>query len=300
MFFSFPSLFASVIMSSSLCLPAPSQGGEALGVTGTIKHHPAFESEFVDPRNVDIWLPPGYNSDSKTCHPVVYMHDGQNLFDPALSFIGVDWDVDGTMTRLIHEGKVREAIIVGIWNTPKRLPEYMPKKPVRPGQTLHFGSGFPDLPYDEILSDEYLKFIVHELKPFVDAQYRTCPDQKDTFIMGSSMGGLISAYALCEYPTVFSGAGCVSTHWPADDGSLIRYFETHLPDSGTHKFYFDYGTETTDAAYEPYQLRVNAVLEKVGFVAGADYITKKFEGAEHSERAWRERVDQPLTFFLAP
>ena len=100
------------------------------GVTGTLRTHKTVSSKFVDERRVDVWLPPGYEKDPSRRFPVLYMHDGQNLFDPALSYIGVDWGMDEAMTRLAAEGTVREAIIVGVWNTPKRFEEYMPAKAV--------------------------------------------------------------------------------------------------------------------------------------------------------------------------
>ena len=101
------------------------------GVTGTrARRIERFESRFVDARRVDVWLPPSYGKDPSRRYPVLYMHDGQNLFDPALSYIGVDWGLDEAITRLAAEGRVREAIVVGIWNTPKRFAEYMPAKAV--------------------------------------------------------------------------------------------------------------------------------------------------------------------------
>ena len=165
-------------------------------------------------------------------YPVLYMHDGQNLFDPALSYIGVDWGLDEAITRLAAEGRVREAIVVGIWNTPKRFAEYMPAKAITesglPGD-------WPDMAWmrrQEIVSDDYLRFIVEELKPRVDATYRTLPGREDTSIMGSSMGALISLYALTEYPEVFGAAGCVSIHWPLGDGIVADYLVRHLPAAG--------------------------------------------------------------------
>ncbi|MDW8466083.1 MAG: alpha/beta hydrolase-fold protein [Chloroherpetonaceae bacterium] len=147
-------------------------------------------------------------------------------------------------------------------------------------------------------SDNYLRFLVEELKPFIDSTYRTRPEQSHTFIMGSSMGGLISLYAICEYPHIFGGAACLSTHFPAADGAVIEYMKSHLPDPATHKIYFDYGTETLDAQYEPYQQRADAVMRQRGFIEGKNWITRKFPGDEHSERAWRKRVHIPLLFLL--
>ena len=266
------------------------------GVTGTLKRHERFASKYVAARNVDVWLPPGYAASKRARYPVVYMHDGQNLFDPRTSFAGVDWGVDEAMTRLISQGVLREAIVVGVWNTPRRAAEYMPRKAVPSSKTRGL-KGVPAAD-DTIASDEYLKFLVRELKPFVDSNYRTLRGRADTFVMGSSMGGLVSAYAACEYPRVFGGAGCVSTHWPAADGAMIDYLKTHLPRPRTHKFYFDFGTETLDASYPPYQMRVDEVMLRAGYTEGLDWVTRRFDGEEHSEKSWRKRVDIPLVFFL--
>lgn len=268
------------------------------GVTGTLKRYALFGSKYVLPRNVDVWLPPGYARARRQRFPVLYMHDGQNLFDPRTSYSGVDWGVDETMTRLINQGVLREAIVVGVWNTPRRVAEYMPRKAVSFSNTKDL-KGVPATPEgEEIVSDEYLKFLVYELKPFIDSRYRTLRGPANTFIMGSSMGGLISAYAACEYPKTFGGAACVSTHWPAADGAMIEYLKTHLPAPRTHKFYFDFGTETLDASYAPFQMRADEVMLRAGYTEGFDWVTRKFEGEEHSEKSWRKRVDIPLVFFL--
>ncbi|MGP8271275.1 MAG: alpha/beta hydrolase [Terracidiphilus sp.] len=269
--------------------------GEERGRLATYK---AFHSQFVDSREVDVWLPPGYDKDPALRYPVVYMQDGQNLFDPKTSYTGVAWGVDTAMTRLIDEGKIRPTIIVGIWNTPKRIAEFMPQQATSAKNTADI-AGIPIITHDPIVSDNYLKFMVLELKPFVDATYRTLPGRADTFVMGSSMGGLISAYALSEYPEVFGGAACLSTHWPAADGAVVAYLKNHLPDPHTHKFYFDHGTETLDAGYGPYQEEMDAAMKAGGYDFGKNWVTKVYEGANHSERSWSKRVDVPLVFLLA-
>ena len=266
-------------------------------VTGVLKRHEQFGSKFVAARNVDVWLPPGYARGKRSRYPVVYMHDGQMLFDSTATWNQQEWGVDETMTRLIQSGVIREAIVVGVWNTPKRVAEYMPRKAVPSASTKDL-KGIPADSNDAIISDEYLKFLVRELKPFIDSHYRTKRDRASTFVMGSSMGGLISVYAVSEYPRVFGGAGCISTHWPAGNGALIDYLKTHLPAPGAHKFYFDFGTETLDAQYEPFQKRMDEVMLAAGYTEGKDWVTRKFEGAEHSEKAWSARVDIPLVFFL--
>ena len=269
-----------------------------LAATGTTLGWAQVPSVHVPARDVDIWLPPGYGEDPDARYPVLYMHDGQNLFDPSLSYTGIDWGVDEAMTRLIEAGRIPPAIVVGIWNTPARFPEYMPRKPVPP-QGLDFGPGNgPPLPVERIASDAYLRFIVGELKPRIDATFRTKPGRDDTAIAGSSMGGLISIYAAAEYPQVFGRVGAVSTHWPAGDGRVVDWLADRLPDPATHRLWFDHGTATLDARYAPYQQRMDALLREAGYVEGDSWVTRVYEGAEHNEAAWRARIDEVLVFLL--
>lgn len=268
---------------------------EAEGISPAFWRYEKFPSKLVDARNIDVWLPSDYSAKKK--YAVLYMHDGQNLFDPKESYGGVDWGIDETMTRLLAENKIRDSIVVGVWNTPKRFQEYMPQKAfamMNEGQKADLRK-FSNA--ESVLSDNYLKFLVTELKPFIDKTYSTKTDVRNTAIMGSSMGGLISLYAISEYPAVFGAAGCVSTHFPIGDGVVIDYMKTNLPSPKDHKIYFDYGTETLDATYEPFQLRADEVMRSKGFTA-ANWITRKFQGEEHSERSWRKRVDTPLVFLL--
>jgi predicted alpha/beta superfamily hydrolase len=139
--------------------------------------------------------------------------------------------------------------------------------------------------------------LVEEVKPFMDANYPTLPDQKNTFVMGSSMGGLISLYAISQYPDVFRGAGCLSTHWLAGFNELVDEMAKILPDPKTHKLYFDYGTLGHDAQYEPFQRRMSMHVLKAGY-GEANWETCRFEGADHNEAAWRARVEIPLEFLL--
>jgi predicted alpha/beta superfamily hydrolase len=178
------------------------------------------------------------------------------------------------------------------------LDEYLPNKPFRTsrGETA-LDKIKPHLK-GEVLSDLYLQFLVTELKPFIDQSYRTLSGQENTYIMGSSMGGLISLYALCEYPDVFYGAGCLSTHWPIIRTLFRDYLQENIPDPSTHKIYFDFGTVGLDKEYEPHQKRIDAVMENAGYTFGENWLTQKFESAEHNEAAWRERIHIPLQFLL--
>jgi predicted alpha/beta superfamily hydrolase len=273
--------------------------GPPLAVTGTVMFHGHFPSRHVTARHVEVWLQSGYDEDDAR-YPVLYMHDGQNVFSPATAYGHVDWAVDETMTRLVAERAVRAAIVVAVWNTVARVQEYMPRRAALPDDPVP--SGIPEVPPapGPLRSDDYLRFLVEELKPFVDATYRTRPGPGDTFTMGSSMGGLISLYALTEYPEVFGGAAAVSTHWPAGDGAMIGYLRHALPPPGSHRIYLDHGTATLDSLYAPFQLRADDVMRAAGYTEGRDWVTRVFEGADHSERAWRVRVAEPLVFLLGP
>lgn len=281
--------------------------------SGKIQRHEAFKSNFIPSRNIDVWLPEGYNE--KKRYPVLYMHDGQMLYDAGTTWNQQEWGVDETASRLIASGEVPPFIVVGIWNSgPGRHSEYFPQRPyeemnLRDKDPLlrrvrNLQKAFFTAP---ITSDRYLKFIVTELKPFIDKTYRTKKDAPNTFIAGSSMGGLISMYALCEYPKVFGGAACLSTHWPGVNEhennpipeSFYQYLAKYLPDpvKAKNKIYFDYGTATLDSIYEPYQLKVDSVMRARNYTE-KNWITKKFEGKDHSENAWSERLDIPLKFLM--
>lgn len=280
------------------------QAQQAKVSTGTIKRYEKFQSAFVDDRTVEVWTPAGYSK--KKRYAVLYMHDGQMLFDSTTTWNNSEWGVDETLGRLIKKKQVMECIVVGIWNNgDKRHEEYVPQEAVE------------DLPEHERkkmmltdttmpASDNYLKFIVHELKPFVDSVYSTYKDQQHTFTAGSSMGGLISLYAICEYPEVFGGAACISTHWPGRrppyeetvfSESLLSYMERTMPSPGKHKIYFDHGTLTLDSFYKPTQERADAILLDKGYNA-SNWMTKEFHGEDHSERDWAERFHIPLIFLL--
>ena len=298
------SLVVSALLVAALALSAETNAPPValqFRVVGQIEHLAPIDSKFVDKRSVDVWLPPSYfdSSAKSRRYPVLYVHDGQNVFDPATSFIGVDWAIDETMMRLITEKKVPEAIVVAIWNTPKRLSEYMPQKAIERTTEAELDNMFKPV-RQKPLGDAYLKYLVTVLKPAIDGRSRSLPDRSHTSIMGSSMGGLISLYAICEYPEVFGGAACLSTAWTVGGGVTARELEKALPDPKTHRIYLDFGTETTDGKYEPLQQQVDSQMKAAGYTEGTNWVTKSVPGEPHSERAWRKRVDIPLQFLLRP
>jgi predicted alpha/beta superfamily hydrolase len=163
------------------------------------------------------------------------------------------------------------------------------------------------------LSDGYLKFIVRELKPQIDQRYNVATDRSNTAIMGSSMGGLISLYAINEYPDVFGAAGMVSTRWPLFNGSPIsnadyeiistafaRYLRASLPGPQGHRLYFDHGIETSNPIYARYQASVDRVVEARGYRRNVNWVSRNFSGAAHHEDSWAARVEIPLRFLLPP
>ena len=267
--------------------------GDYRGITGTVERFTA-ESELITPRDVEVWLPPYYAENSDKSYPVLYMHDGQNLFDPKQSkYAGWDWGIDEALTRLGYD-----VIVVGVHSDEKtRNIDYFPQ-----GAGLDYAEAFRQdfglFDPEALNADSYLSFLVDELKPKIDTIYRTKPDRKNTSIMGSSMGGLISLYAVSQYPDIFGSAGMVSTHFPPGDGVLTEYFSTILPDPRTHRLYFDFGTKTLDHNYEGYQDKMDAVVLAAGYERGVNWTTRKFENHDHSERSWRNRVHVPLNFLL--
>lgn len=281
-------------------------------VSGKLERIENFKSNYVTERNIDVWLPENYSSSKK--YNVLYMHDGQMLYDPEMTWNKQAWNVDDVLTKLLIEHKIQDLIVVGIWNGGvTRHIDYFPQKPFQSlkqnqqdsiykanrsnGQSV-FNNG-------KVNSDNYLKFIVKELKPIIDKKYSVFTDAKHTFIAGSSMGGLISMYAICEYPKVFGGAACISTHWPGIfavennpiPDAFFEYLKNNLPNPKNHMIYFDYGTATLDAMYEPFQLKVDEIMKYNGFTS-KNWMTQKFEGADHSENSWNKRLDISIEFLL--
>jgi enterochelin esterase-like enzyme len=311
-------MIRTVLLALLLLIAAPAIAADPQGPVhvsaGTIVDLGVLKSKYADPRRVVVWLPPGYSKRGPK-YAVLYMHDGQNLFDKATAGYGMEWEVDEHLSKLIAEKKVRPTIVVGIWNTPKRLQEYVPSKAFTSLPTGYRGK-VKALYGGEPLSDGYLKFIVRELKPMIDKRFHVKTGRADTAIMGSSMGALISLYAIDEYPRIFGAAGMMSTHWPLvinPDGKPLsdedyevvsstfeRYLAPALPDPRTHRLYFDYGSETLDAAYARYQARVDKVVAGRGYVEGSNWLTKSFPGQKHNEISWASRVDIPLQFLLPP
>jgi len=270
-----------------------------------------FQSKYVTQRNIDIWIPSGY--DGKKKFSVLYMHDGQALYDSTTTWNQQAWEVDDVAEKLIAEGKLKNFIVVGIWNGGvTRHSDYFPQKPFeqltqpeKDSVTAQLNSAGRTKEIFKPQSDNYLKFIVDELKPYIDTKFSVYKNQKNTFIAGSSMGGLISLYAICEYPEIFGGAACFSTHWVGTfklennpiPKAFVSYLQTNLPSSENHKIYFDCGDQALDAFYPAIQKTVDEIMASKGF-SEKNWLTKYFPGEDHSERSWNKRLHIPLHFLL--
>jgi len=279
--------------------------------SGKLQRFTNFKSQYVDSRNVDVWLPDSYSDKEK--YAVLFMHDGQMLFDAETTWNKQAWEMDETAGKLNAEGETKKFIVVGIWNNgQKRHFEYFPQKAFRKlsAEEKEFVSNSLKLKgrINETfnpISDNYLKFIVTELKPFIDIHFSTLKDKDNTFIAGSSMGGLISMYAICEYPDVFGAAACLSTHWTGifqiDNNPVPQafydYLKSNLPNPKNHKIYFDFGDQTLDSLYPTLQKQVDIIMTEKGFT-NKNWITKFFPGKDHSEKSWAERLNIPLKFVL--
>lgn len=278
--------------------------------SGSLQHIADFKSKFVPARAVDVWLPDGYSTKKK--YAVIYLQDGMALFDKTIMWNGQEWGVDETISKLLAEQQIKDCIVVGIWNGElNRHSEYFPQKAFtllskqQQDSLYNIANGAGKLFSESIQSDNYLKFLVKELKPYIDQHYSTLTDRSNTFIGGSSMGALISLYAICEYPDVFGAAACLSTHWPGTfevahnpvPAVFMSYLERHLPVPKTHKIYFDHGDQTLDALYQPFQVQVDAIMKAKGY-AGGNWESRVFPGADHSENSWSRRLDIPLLFLL--
>lgn len=266
------------------------------GVLGRLVYWTDVPSAFLGPtRHVEIWLPPGYDDAPSVRYPVLYMHDGQNLFDPRIANTGVDWGVDEAVVRLANGGVIPPIIVVGVWSTAERGPEYSP------------WHGAP----------QYARFLTEELMPRVNAAFRTQTGPAHTGVMGSSMGGLLSFYLVTHHPEAFGACGCESTHFPLSESVVAQYFPGLVtaasPDTTPYvirdirsgltvprgaRYRFDYGTLGLDSAYAPSHAAVRKWLLAQGLVENRDFVVRPYPGATHNEASWRARLEDPLTFMF--
>jgi predicted alpha/beta superfamily hydrolase len=250
-----------------------------------LRKHEQFRSRFLrNQRDLIVYLPPGYREQPQRRFPVLYLHDGQNLFDGATSFIpGMDWHVGQTADNSILAGTVQPLVIVGIYNLGKaRIYEYTPTKAPR------LGGG---------RADAYAKFLMQEVMPFIQQEYRARADARVTGMGGSSLGGLLSLYLGLKYPQTFGRLAALSPSvwW---NQRVIYPFAAAAPVEPRPRIWLDIGTnEGPRIVHDVEQFR-DILLQK-GWQLGKDLSYQRVEGAEHNEAAWAQRVG-PFLQFLYP
>jgi predicted alpha/beta superfamily hydrolase len=253
----------------------PTRSSPAGGITGAVRYHRGLTGKGLNsPRDIIVWLPPSYDSATTRRFPVLYMQDGQNVFDPTTSFGGVDWQADEVADSLIRHGAMQEVIIVAIGNSPDRMLEYA----------------------DTTLGRTYAEFVVHQLKPKIDSVYRTKSDRANTAVMGSSLGGLISFLFVWWHPDIFSRAACVSTSFLYQHDKVIHEVESAKRFPREIAIYLDCGT--AEKQLLPGYERMHKLLKKKGLVEGETLMGFLDEGARHNERSWARRLWRPLEFLF--
>lgn len=240
-----------------------------------IFHSDFYSSNLKNERDILVWLPPSYHTSSKR-YPVLYMQDGQNLFNPHTSFIGYDWRVDETATRLFRKKQIEEFIVVGICNTKDRLNEYNMFTPK---------------------GKLYSRFMINELKIYIDETYRTKKEPCDTALMGSSLGGLFSFQLILNYPDVFGKAACMSNSFWVDNRKIFEFVKENLIRQEQLKIYLDCGCEEKELIED--NKKMCLLLKSVGFENGRNLQCYFQKSGKHSELDWANRLNRPLKFLFS-
>jgi predicted alpha/beta superfamily hydrolase len=238
-----------------------------------------WSPQLSNARTLLVYLPPSYAQNPLKRYPVIYMHDGQNLFNAQTSAFGTEWQVDENINALVAAGQMDEVIVVGAYNTANRIWEYTPCCDPVDG-----GGG----------ANQYERFLIDTMKPFVDASFRTLPSSANTAIMGSSLGGLLSFYIARRNPTVFGKAGCMSSSFWWNNEALtaeVQQSTTHVP----VRFYIDAGTSNDGL---PQTTTMDQALLADGYHQGVDVDFVTAQGGSHNEASWAARVAVPLQWLF--
>lgn len=255
--------------------------------TGNIQQHPQFASRFLrEPRDVLVYLPPGYRRSTRRRYPVLYLHDGQNVFDAATAFGGVEWNADESAQRLINRRLMEPVIIVAVANVgEERIHEYTPTRGV-------IDENAKRKKRSRGLLRKYGRFLTEELKPFIDRTYRTRPEAEFTGLGGSSLGGLATLVLGLWFPQVFNRLAVLSPSIWWDDCVVYKMVD-ELPEKLPLKIWLDTGTH--EPGWERGAVLRDKLVEK-GWRLYDDLQFTEVEGADHSEAAWAARFEQVLRF----
>jgi len=258
-------------------------------LTGNIKRHRRFRSKILgNHRDVLVYLPRGYSRFSRRRYPVLYLQDGQNVFDAATSFAGVEWGVDETAQRLIRRNLIEPLIIVAVANmTDDRIHEYAPTPGV-------IDSKAKRQKHSKGLARKYGRFLTEELRPYIDKKYRTKPEAEFTGLGGSSLGALLTLSVGLWFPNAFTRLIVMSPSVWWDDCVIYKMVE-ELDKKPPLKIWLDTGTR--EPGWERVRTLLDSLIEK-GWRLGEDLIYAEIEGGDHSEGAWAARVDPALRFLF--
>lgn len=289
-------LLAGAAASAALALPA-----RAVMPAGVLRL-PDLEAPGLLPRRVDVWLPAQAGNQAL---PLLIMHDGQNLFDPALAYGGTTWGVADTVSRLAAAGIIPPLIVAGVWNTPQRWADYAPaamldRLPanIRAQATAAIGGPALQPRYTDALADRLL--------PMLRQRVAITPGK--VAIAGSSMGGLVSLASLAQRPDAFDRAACLSTHWPligadpvapaAVQAAIKGFIASDLGRPRGRRLWLDHGDQGLDRHYAPYQAVADAALLAAGWREGQDVVSRAFPGTGHNEASWAARLALTFTFLF--
>jgi predicted alpha/beta superfamily hydrolase len=278
------------MLTAAICLAltlVPAQQ-RVQSLTGNIRHHNNFESKILgNKRNLIVYLPPDYDANPSRRYPVLYMHDGQNIFDGMTSYIpNMEWQADETAERLIKAGKIEPIIIVGVDNGQvERANEYLPTKAQTQFAKEPIGGK----------ADLYGDMLEREVMPLINSTYRTKTGAANTGILGSSFGGVVSYYLGTTRPNVYSRLGVVSPSIWWDDRVLIKKTNAWKSKPPV-KIWLDMGTKEGYEGLKDARNLKWALIRK-GFVLGKDLSYMEDSGAMHNEAAWSKRME-PILLFL--
>lgn len=244
-------------------------------ITGIINYHTGIEGEGILNRDIVVLLPPGYETESVN-YPVIYMHDGQNIFNASTSSFEVEWRIDETIDSLIKFDFIPPVIVVGIYNTSERTLEYTPGEK----------------------GTAYMNFVVNKLKPFIDSTYRTKQDRENTIVGGSSAGGLISFMLLWEYPDIFSKAVCMSTAFKISFIDYVKFVDESTEGKRNIFIYIDNGGTGLELELQPGIDEMIDKLEEKGYIEGEDFYYSIFPEDEHNESSWAKRFPEAIKILL--
>ncbi|MFW5785923.1 MAG: alpha/beta hydrolase [bacterium] len=257
---------------------------------GSLVTFPEFGGRHVEPRTLYVRRSP----DPPAGAPLLIMQDGQDVVGDGPDG-GDGWRLAEAMEHLSRLPGVRVPTVAALASTSNRAGEYFPEKALTGPKARQVYQHHVDRIFKPC-ADDYLSFLVAELMPFMRDSFDV--SLQDVTIAGCSRGALLSVYAMAEYPELFTRAGCLSPHWPHGDGIVIDWLEMHMPSPEGRRVYFDYGDQGLDAEYEPYQRRMDRLMEAAGFTREQNWITRSFPGHGHSAEYWAQRLPGALEFLL--